>query len=90
MNLYRSDQIIDAYRNARAGGQSLYLCRKRTGEIQTAWLIDPHIERLMATARNLGMRRVRVWRPRQEGQFIVLTGHVLEKAKAECQQGQLI
>lgn len=90
MTLYATGQVTDAYRNAQQGGQSLYLCRKRDGDPQTGWLIDHQIERLMSTARQLGIRKVRVHRPNSIGQFVVLTGHWLERAKQECQQGTLL
>jgi len=87
--------LLAAYEFADQGGQALHLmnhsggkypgaptCFKRTNSF--AHLMDKDKERLVATARRLGVRRIVVSREGVRGQHIDLCGQPLVRALAEC------
>jgi hypothetical protein len=95
MKLFQQRELKDAYLFAESGGQALHLCKsasfvtsaapncfKRSTHL--AHLIDYDIDRLMATARRLGVRVVKVERPNKSGQHVDLCDKPLDRAIAEC------
>ena len=96
MRLFAERQLLQAYDYAQQGGQALHLfsdpgvypgypnCFKRSRE--AAHLIDYNINRLIATARRLGVRVIKVGRKSQRGQHIDLCGKPLQRAKDEASQ----
>ena len=96
MKLFEELQLMEAYAYAKEGGQSLHLfsntgiypgapkCLKRNRE--AAHLIDYNIGRLIATARRLGVRVIKIGRKGQRGQHIDLCGKPLQRAKDETSQ----
>lgn len=87
MTLFARRNVLAAYRHAEAGGQAVYMRRNKTAD--RAWLIDHDVERLMATARRLGVRSVQVSRAFLPGQYIALTGGPLDRALVECRQPEM-
>ena len=96
MRLFEMREIKESLEYAESGGQALHLmshsggtypnapdCFRRTSEF--AHLIDMDKERLIATAKRLGVRVIKVSREGHEGQHIDLCGKPLAKAKAMCQ-----
>lgn len=93
MRLFEQRQIRDAYAHAMNGGQSLHLMDGRfaylradtpscfKGRRQLAHLFDQDRERLERTARQLGVRVIRVERPGTHQQHIDLCGRPLERAR---------
>lgn len=98
MMLFAQREIKSAYAHAADGGQALHVIsgtyaylRNDTPAVfknrhEIAHLIDNNIVRLMATARRLGVRVIKVERAQRVGQHIDLCGKPLEKARAECSQ----
>ena len=96
MKLFEERQLLQAYEYAKTGGQALHLfsdpgvypgcpnCFKRSRE--AAHLIDYNLDRLIVTARRLGVRVIKVGRKGQRGQHIDLYGKPLQKAKDEASQ----
>lgn len=97
MKFFAQKDLKQAYLHAEAGGQSLHLCRsaqfvtsdapacfKRSK--QFAHLIDHDVDRLIATARRLGVRAIKVERGGRSGQHIDICLRPLEKALSECHQ----
>jgi hypothetical protein len=95
MTAFAMGKLREAYAHADAGGQALHLmehsgglypnaptCFRRTRRF--AHLIDNNRERLVATARRLGVRRIVVSRDGKRGQHIDLCGRPLERAIAEA------
>jgi len=87
---------MEAYSYAQGGGQALHLfsdpgiypgapkCFKHSRE--AAHLFDYNIGRLIATARRLGVRVIKIGRKGRRGQHIDLCGKPLSKAKEEASQ----
>jgi len=86
MTLFTPGHAPSAFLAAFHGEQVLLLCKRIGKEPQQGWLIDDSIERLMATALHLDMRRPHVRRAGREGQHIVLEGATLARAIAETKQ----
>ena len=96
MTVFRQRQLPAAYAHAAQGGQALHLLagsfaylRRDTprcfrGHRQIAHLFDQDKERLIATARRLGVRVIRVEREATHRQHIDLCGQPLERAIAEA------
>lgn len=98
MRRFEQRQIREALAHAAEGGQALHIWDPGPHAAQTypnapavflqnrpwAHLIDDDLERLTATARRLGVRRVFVDRRGQRGQHVDLCGGPLDKALAEC------
>ena len=96
MKLFEELQLMEAYAYAEQGGQTLHLfsdpgiypgapnCFKRSRE--AAHLIDYDIDNLIATARRLGVRVIRIGRKGKRGQHIDLCGRPLQKARSEASQ----
>jgi monoamine oxidase len=95
MQLFTMRDLAAAYAYAEAGGQALHLmdhsggrypgaprCFQQTTEF--GHLLDADHDRLVATARQLGVRVIRVSREGQRGQHIDLCGKPLANAKALC------
>lgn len=90
MKLFQERQLLEAYEFARTGGQALHLfsdpgswpgapkCFKRSR--QAAHLIDYNAGRLIATAKRLGVRVIRIGRKGRRGQHIDLCGKPLQRA----------
>lgn len=89
MTLFRHPDLQSAYAHVAAGGQALYLRRKREGELQDAWLIDADVRRLIGTAKRLGVRRIRVLRADRVGQCVELNAHQLSRALLECRTAEM-
>lgn len=101
MKLFQQRELKGAYAYAEMGGQALHVIsgtyaylRPGTPAVfkkqdQIAHLIDNNVERLMATARRLGVRVIKVERPQRTGQHIDLCRKPLERAITECQQEEL-
>lgn len=97
MNLFLHNEIKAALDFADAGAQALHIwnpdirdwpeapaCFKRNGK-EWGHLIDLDAERLVATARFMGVRVIAVSRRGLPGQHIDLCGGPLRKAKKLCQ-----
>ena len=96
MKLFDERRLLDAYAYAKEGGQALHLfsdpglypgcpkCFKRSRE--AAHLIDYNIGRLIATARRLGVRVIKIGRQGRCGQHFDLCGKPLLRAKDEASQ----
>lgn len=94
MKRFEQHQLREAYAHAEAGGQALHICNTRSLGIhqkadvprcfreseQFAHLFDQDRERLVRTARWLGVKSVYVDRPGTLGQHIDLCGFPLRKA----------
>ena len=93
MKQFPAMKITDARNYAAAGGQALHMM---TGNWARGWggpqcfreatefahLFDQDIERLKATARRFGVKRIVVSKPGTASQHIDLCGRPLERAKA--------
>ena len=87
MKTFRFYEIYDAYEHSKAGGQALHLhpltmghpLFRRYNEI--AHLFDQDVDRLIATARKLGVRVIKVEHKGTHRQHIDLCGRPLERAK---------
>lgn len=86
MRLFGPTEIKAAYQHAGDGHQALYVRRKSS----SAWLIDHDIERLISTAKRLGVQHIYVGRARLPGQYIELKNATLDRATAECAQPELV
>lgn len=100
MTFFEQRDLKAAFLFAEQGGQALHLCRTKqlvTKDApacfkrgpQFAHLIDHDVERLMATARRLGVRVVKVERGGRQGQHVDLCGRPLERAIAETRALEL-
>lgn len=98
MKRFEQRDLKAAYAYAKTGGQALHVISGKfayvipgapavfKGQKEIAHLIDNDVERLMATARRLGVRVVKVGR---EGQHVDLCRKPLERALAECDAPEL-
>ena len=94
MKLFEERRLMEAYAHAREGGQALHLfsdpniypgcpsCFKRSR--QAAHLFDYNIDRLIKTARRLGVRVIKIGRKGKRGQHIDLCGKPLQRARDEA------
>ncbi|MEM7249286.1 MAG: hypothetical protein AAF533_28495 [Acidobacteriota bacterium] len=94
MKLFRSREVREALAHAEAGGQALHVHRiltptapppfRRAVEAggDLAHLIDHDLERLTATARQLGLPHLVIGRRGRRGQHVDLCGRYLERALA--------
>jgi hypothetical protein len=100
VKFFEQRELKAAFLHAEQGGQALHLCRsaqfvgpsapacfKRSK--QFAHLIDHDVDRLMATARRLGVRVVKVERGGRPGQHVDLCGKPLERAITEAKTPEL-
>lgn len=88
MRLYFMYELVHAYLYAEDGGQALHWM-SRDGEVSPrspAHLIDNDERRLIATARALGVRTVKVERRGAVGQHVDLWGKPLERAIRRCER----
>lgn len=89
-------QYNDALAHADGGGQALFLhpwgapsrVKCFDGVPWIGKLFDRDRARLVATARRLGVRVVKVDRDGQASQHVDLVGRPLERAKAEAGEGE--
>ncbi len=98
MKQFKSNELIGAGRYAAEGGQALHVwdsknwragapsCFKRSR--LWAHLLDQDEERLVATARRLGVRVIKVSKRGRPSQHIDLCGKPLARAMAEAEAGQ--
>ena len=97
MKLFSEREQREAIAFAMLGGQALHEVGKwataRPGCPQVfksgtgiAHLFDQNLDRLVLTARGLGVRVIKVERPGKEGQHIDLCAKPLEKAVERCRQ----
>jgi len=95
MKLFASREIFRAYDFVREGGQALHVYGAMRGAFPDApgcfkrsrrWghLLDQNEERLVETARRLGVKRVVVGRPGNIRQHVDLCGRPLERAIEQC------
>lgn len=90
MKRFEMQQIYAAYEYAEQGGQALHIHNITQGHPlfrrykQIAHLIDMDKDRLIATARRLGVRVIKVGREGRQGQHIDLCGKPFEKACKEA------
>lgn len=90
MKIFQSKEIFEAYEHAKSGGQALHIHSltfghplfKRYPEI--AHLLDQDRERLIATARRLGVRVIKVEGSGTHRQHIDLCGKPFERAKTQA------
>lgn len=95
MKRFEFEQLKEAYQYAADGGQALHIggdagayphaptCFKRAGAF--AHLIDMDADRLEATARRLGVRKIVMGRRGSLGQHIDLCGAPLRRAVSLCE-----
>jgi len=96
MKLFEERQLMGAYEYARTGGQALHLfsdpgiwpgCPKVFKKSrEAARLFDYNIGRLIATAKSLGVRVIKIGRKGRCGQHIDLCGKPLQRAKDQASQ----
>jgi len=93
MKRFVSRDIFEAFSYADQGGQALHVWKgnwpkrkPRCFRDGQCWghLIDHDRDRLVATAKRLGVNRVVVSRDGQRGQHVDLCGAPLARAMAEC------
>lgn len=96
MKVFQQREIREAYQHARDGGQALHLMDGRfaylrrdtpavfKGRDQIAHLFDQDMNRLIATAKRLGVRVIKVEHPGTHRQHIDLCATPLTKAMAEA------
>jgi len=95
MKVFPMMSIMDAYDHANAGGQALHLHTINQGHPLfrrypvIAHLFDQDKDRLIATAKRLGVRVIKVEYPGTHKQHIDLCGKPLEKAKAMAESEQV-
>lgn len=89
MTLFQPGHANAAFISAFDGNQVLLMCKRRKGESEIGWLVDENLERLMATALRLGVRKVHVRRANRGGQHVALEGSVLARAIFETKQTEL-
>lgn len=92
MKLFQWDEIFAAYDYAKTGGQALHvheftqsghnLFRNR----QAAHLFDQDVMRLEQTAKNLGVKAIKIEHPHTHHQHIDLCCRPLEKAIELCKE----
>jgi hypothetical protein len=93
MRLYHGNQVRKALEHASAGGQALLIMPWNRDEGPKPFrkaemigkLIDLNRERLVATARGLGVRVIKICRKGKPGQHIDLCGTPLDRAINEAQ-----
>ncbi len=90
MKVFEERQIFEAYKFAAGGGQALHLfsdpgvypgapaCFKKSRE--AAHLFDQNTKRLIATARQLGVRVIKIGRIGMSKQHVDLCGRPLRQA----------
>jgi len=91
---FATHEILAAHAYAAKGGQALHVWEgthwpgssPACFRVSHQWghLIDADEERLIATARRLGVRKIHVSKPGRQGQHIDLCGAPLRKAIAEA------
>ncbi|MEN6550033.1 MAG: hypothetical protein ABFE07_28660 [Armatimonadia bacterium] len=97
MKAFAQDQVREAQGYAAAGGQALHLINTAIllgmdvpppfrGAKALAHLFDQDLDRLVATAKRLGIRILLVHRPGELSQHVDLVGGPLRKAMKECQR----
>jgi len=98
MKRFEHREVKAALAHAAAGGQALHVWDPGPNAAQIypkapkiflrhrpwAHLFDRDVERLKATARRLGIRRVYIDRRGDRGQHVDLCGKPLDRAIAEC------
>ncbi len=91
MKQFEMKEIREAQQFALEGGQALHLHNMNQGHPLfrrypvIAHLFDQDKDRLIATARKLGVRVIKVGREGENGQHIDLCGKPLERAMILCQ-----
>lgn len=96
MKIFSEREIFAAYDHADAGGQALHVHGMSQGHrlfaryAEIGHLIDNNKERLVTTAKQLGVRVIKVERVGRRGQHIDLCGKPFEKAKEMCEQPSLL
>lgn len=98
LRIFEQRDLVDAYAHSATGGQSLHLMDGAYGNMQSrtpncfknrrqiAHLFDQNRERLVSTAKRLGVRVILVEREGTPKQHIDLCGKPLERAEAEAKQ----
>lgn len=87
MEIFKMHELVAAYGHSKAGGQALHLHTLTTGHPlfkryrEIAHLLDMDKERLVATAKALGVRVIKVEHEGTLKQHIDLCGKPLERAK---------
>lgn len=90
MKLFQMSEISEAIQHAKEGGQALHLHSLSRGHPlfarypEIAHLLDMNLDRLMKTAKALGVRVIKVERKGTDRQHIDLCGKPLERARKEC------
>ena len=97
MKLFKSKNLFEAMDYVKAGGQALHVWKPPENAYSEApvcfkktklWghLLDNNLARLTATARNLGVKVIKVSKQGQRGQHIDLCGKPLQKAIGEAEK----
>ena len=98
MKLFEERQIREAYAYAACGGQALHLfswpgvypgapgCFKNTK--QAGHLFDQDKDRLIVTAKQFGVRRIKVSNEGTKKQHVDLCGRPLQKAIKQCERNE--
>ncbi len=96
MKRFEMSQIFLAYDYSKVGGQALHVHSLTDGHplfkryAQIAHLFDMDRERLIATARRLGVRKIKVEREGTFKQHIDLCGKPFERACQEAANGEKV
>lgn len=91
MKKFSMYQIMDAYKYSAEGGQALHVHSLTMGHpffkrfSQIAHLFDQDRDRLVETARRLGVQKIRVEYEGTARQHIDLCGKPFDRAVAECE-----
>ena len=91
MKIFQMEEVFEAYEHAKDGGQALHLHTINQGHPLfrrypvIAHLFDQNLDRLILTAKRLGIRVVKVEYPGSHRQHVDLCGKPLERAVAMAQ-----
>ncbi len=92
MVIFQMREVVAAYTHSKDGGQALHLHTLTAGHplfkrySEVAHLLDMNKERLIETAKKLGVRTIKVEHEGTIKQHIDLCGKPLERAKLQAQR----
>jgi hypothetical protein len=101
VRLFAQRELKAAYAFAEAGGQALHVISGVYGhtpgapavfrnQAEIAHLIDNNLDRLVLTAKHLGVRVIKVERAGREGQHVDLCRKPLDRARVLCETEEML